>query len=70
VRPFDGALLLKCKSGTEDYGGAFIENQSFGCIQWMLYAQKRNTNRAAMKMGVHPIVLHIVLMGLVVRVMH
>jgi hypothetical protein len=33
----------KCESGTEDYGGAFVENQLFGCIQWMLYAQKCNT---------------------------
>jgi hypothetical protein len=30
----------KCRSPTEGYGGAFVENQGFGCIQWMLYARK------------------------------
>ncbi|RAQ46302.1 factor for adipocyte differentiation [Aspergillus flavus] len=33
----------KCRNPTEGYGGAFVENQGFGCIQWMLYAQKSNT---------------------------
>lgn len=32
--------LSKCRSSTEGYGGAFVENEGFGCIQWMLYARK------------------------------
>ncbi|GFG10280.1 contactin [Aspergillus udagawae] len=32
--------LSECRSPTEGYGGAFIENQGLGCIQWMLYARK------------------------------
>ncbi|KAF4180381.1 hypothetical protein CNMCM7927_001192 [Aspergillus lentulus] len=32
--------LSKCRSSTEGYGGAFVENEGSGCIQWMLYARK------------------------------
>ncbi|KAB8217239.1 hypothetical protein BDV33DRAFT_232960 [Aspergillus novoparasiticus] len=44
----------KCRNPTEGYGGAFIENQGFGCIQWMLYGQKSNTQCSCNENGCTP----------------
>ncbi|KAE8167238.1 hypothetical protein BDV40DRAFT_284981 [Aspergillus tamarii] len=44
----------KCRNPTEGYGGAFVENQGFGCIQWILYAQKSNTQCSCNENGCTP----------------
>lgn len=42
------------RSSTEGYSGAFIENQGFSYIQWMLYAQKDNTQCSCNEDGCTP----------------